>query len=379
MKTAPQAKNVSVELNRRRWGRRNRRLWLRRGLPSALLLLMAAAPAIGGTPHSDTPRVLQPLTGDTDSFATDINNRGQVSGRSEGATTTAVRWDRDGDAMPLYPLEADRDSYGEAINNRGEVVGISRSGEDPCVRPADLVEIFKDTAVVWDGHGRRRVLQPLDGDVESRGYGINNRGIAVGISLGPRRPSDCGASFTAVIWDREGNPTPLPSPSTVLDETFGFDINNSGAVAGFNNTLDGSAFNATVWNRRGVPTNLPTPYVNDLELANGLNNRGDLVGTEFINFVGLFWDKDGNVEVLAPLAGEFFSTAVDINNRGQAVGSSFSGGFVETAVVWDKHGVPTALPPRAGDTTSSGMGINDPGHVAGNSSGANGTTAVVWR
>jgi len=88
------------------------------------------------------------------------------------------------------------------------------------------------------------------------------------------------------MWDRDGNPTLLAAPSAVLDETFGYDVNNNGVVAGFNNDLAGSAFNATVWDRQGVPTNLQTFSGASPELSTGLNNKGEAVGTDFATFSG---------------------------------------------------------------------------------------------
>jgi hypothetical protein len=339
-----------------------------------LLLLLLAVPALAGPTTDATATALPHLVGDSAGVATDINNRGDVSGRSEGTFTTAVKWDKNGTANALLPLPGDFSSFGEAINEHGDVVGISHSGQGSC---AELFGVGVDTAVVWDRHGATRTLRPMDGDDETRGYGINNNGITVGISIA-RRP-DCTGAFTAVMWDRDGNPTPLASPSAVLDETFGYDVNESGVVAGFNNTFSGSAFNATVWDRQGVPTNLATFSGASFELASGLNNKGEVVGTDFISFTGLIWDKWGNPTTLVPFGTDIFSTAVDVNNRSHVVGSSFSGAFTETAVIWDNQGVAAPLAPLPGDTGSSGLGINDRGHAVGFSSGSAGTTAVVWR
>ena len=178
MKTALQAEHLSVATHRHQGGHRNRRPWLRRGLLGMMLVFILAAPALGGTPNSDTPRALSPLVGDTDSFGRGINNRGQVAGYSQGAVTTAVRWDRDGNATPLLPLGTDLHSFGEAVNNRGQVVGRSRSGQSLCATAVD-------TAVVWDKHGVATALSPLPGHVEARGYGINNRGILLRSFIGP--------------------------------------------------------------------------------------------------------------------------------------------------------------------------------------------------
>ena len=368
----------------------NHRPCLRSGLLGVLLLLMLAAPALGGTPISGTPTALQPLLGDSDSFAMEINNRGEVAGRSVGAVTTAVVWDRSGNPTMLMPLEGDFSALAEGINNRGEVAGVSRSGQGACP------DVGFDTAVVWNRHGVPTALPPLPGDLESRAFAINENGVVIGTSLGTRGvnvPTACEAIFTPVKWDRNGNATKLPALPGFL-EGFAQDLNNRGDVVG--GSIDFSLFpfiTGTAWGANNVPAALSPPAGYFDTATNGNNNNGLVTGETFDLGLGglpdraVVWDRKGNATTLPPLDGDPDSAGQAINNRGAVAGNSgfdlfgFFGLPTGTAVVWDKHGVPTALNPLAGETDSFASGINDPGHVVGRSFNADtGTnTAVVWR
>lgn len=364
----------------------NRHPWLRRGLLSILLLLVLAAPALGGPGDKPvTATALAPLAGDDHSFAAMINNRGEVAGRSVGVATTAVVWDRKGNPTMLLPLGSDQDSFAEAINERGEVVGYSRAASGTCGT--------EDTAVKWDRHGVPSPLAALPGHVETRGFGINDKGVTVGISLEPRR-DDCTSAFHAVRWDRKGNPTLLPSPLAPLPEGFANRVSNNGTVSGFVNDAPGDQFNAVVWDRRNVPTLLPTIPTSPIYIAVGVNNHGTMVGQGFNFFFesqALVWDRHGNPPVALPTLGtDPEALAAGINKHGEVVGMSGEALFAvvfqifeppASAVLWDKHGVPTALPPLPGETFSYGFDVNDRGDAVGYSNdaetGAN--TAVVWR
>lgn len=353
----------------------------------AVLLALVLAPAIAASAaNPPTPTALPPLGGDTDSIAVNINNGGDVVGRSIGATITGVLWDRHGGVTMLLPLAGDRDSFGESINAGGDAVGYSRSGAPPCGAG--------DTAVKWDRHGAATALPPLPGDGESRAFDINNRGEVVGISLGPRRPADCTAPFTAVRWDRRGDPTALPSPSAALPEGFANGITENGLVTGFVNDAAGTVFAAVTWDRNNVPTALPPSPGHPVTAAFGGNNNGVVVGpafTPFFTTAALVWDRKGNPPtVLSPLGANPEAYAISNNDRGLTAGVSgelllfaIFGIFdpPATAVLWDKDGTPTPLPPLPGDAFSYAGGMNDAGAVVGFSHdpATDTDTAVVWR
>jgi len=380
-----------------------RYLWTRRALMGVLLLLVLAAPAFGKPPKSFKPTALLPLPGDSDSFAVDINNRGKIVGRSIGAVTTAVVWDKKGNATALLPLPGGVSSFAEGINNRGTVVGRSRT-DAPC--PVD-------TAVVWDKHGVGTPLPPLPGDVVSRAFAINSRGDVAGLSLGALvAPPACDAAWTAVIWDRKGNPTallPLTAPPPLggfYESGVGFfggggGINNKGVVVGVSinaapvDPAGDFIFVGTLWDRHRNPN----PLLADIgcvpvggceiQLANAINNKGAVIGASWdpgsFAPTAIVWDKKGNPTNLPPLPlpGHTDTEGFDINDRGAVSGTSGflpNFGVAGTAVIWDKKRNPTALPSLPGSTDCFGFGINDPSHVVGHCRDAAGiNTAVRWK
>ena len=122
-------------------------------------------------------------------FAFAINDRGQVAGRCSGIGTgpKAVIWNRDGIPMELPDLSGGVvESSAFAINNSGEVTG------------DNIFDGAQGAAkgVKWGPDGSPRELPPFGGDTSSNGYGINSRGMVVGVSS-----SDTGN--TAVVWRPE--------------------------------------------------------------------------------------------------------------------------------------------------------------------------------
>jgi uncharacterized membrane protein len=77
---------------------------------------------------------LDPLPGDDQSFASDINNAGIIVGGSSStadlATRTAVRWLADGTVEPLGTLLPGEGTRAHAINNPGHIVGDAGVGGD---------------------------------------------------------------------------------------------------------------------------------------------------------------------------------------------------------------------------------------------------------
>jgi len=217
-------------------------------------------------------RVLPPLPSDTESFATAISAHGRVAGNSVGSdgSETAVVWDHNNDTpMALPPLPGDTESHAHGINPRGQVSGDSIGSDG------------SRTAVLWDRKGPPTALSPLPGDNESRAKGINARGQVVGFSFVRNGPST-----PAVVWDHKGTPTALPPPTGHTGSSPN-SINARGEVVGTSQSLvEGST--AVVWDRDGSPTALPNPPLTDFDIfhteALGINARGDIVGTTFLEF-----------------------------------------------------------------------------------------------
>ena len=119
------------------------------------------------------------------------------------------------------------------INPRGEVVGNSFTGGNSF--PGTF-----NTAVLWDRDGNPTLLPPLPGDFSGDATSINPRGDVVGTSFG-----NIFRPITAVLWDRDGSSTPLlPLPGDRNSEAHG--INPRGDVVGVSIPFVGRR-TAVVW------------------------------------------------------------------------------------------------------------------------------------
>jgi len=232
------------------------------------------------------------LRGGTRSFAIGINNRGQVVG---GARTTgnlqvhAFLW-QDGEMKDLGVLQAsDQQSVARALNSRDQVVGNSSLIiADPPGPP--------NHAFLWQD-GTMTDLGSLGGNWVIA-FGINERGQIVGGSF------TANGGLHAFFW-QDGIMTDLG--------TFGGTSNASQPVL-------------------GASCNLPTHFGTlgtTFSLANGINNRGQVVGRSialngedhaFIWSDGVMLDL--NAEIPAG-SGWTLIEAESINGDGQIVGYGF--------------------------------------------------------
>lgn len=108
--------------------------------------------------------------------------------------------------------------------------------------------------------------------------------------------------------------------------------------------------------------------------ANGLmvGEALDAYGNDFAAIWPHWWSRPVR---LPPAPGYNGSYAQGVNNRGQVVGGSFSFGALPTvAMRWSRHGTPEALPAR-GDAEA--MSLNDRGTTVGRAL-LDPSTALVW-
>jgi probable HAF family extracellular repeat protein len=107
--------------------------------------------------------------------------------------------------------------------------------------------------------------------------------------------------------------------------------------------------------------------------AAGFNDRGQIVGTQSIEPDGavvraVIWKRGKGLQLLEPAPGDDNSVAVDINNRGEVVGTSGhypSESAVVRSVIWDRHSRVTVIPEFPNSTGGSPYAINNAGQVIG--------------
>src|SRR5437016_5989933 len=192
-------------------------------------------------------------------------------------------------ALPALPEGHNAQAYG--LNDRSEVIGFSENGvEDSSCATLMPFQVFRYDAVVWEPNGHIRKLSRLAGDTVAFGFGMNNKGQAVGssglcsnTSLPPLPPN--GAH--AVLWEKDGSPTNLGDLGGTSN--IATSVNNQGEVVGTSQSTDGT-IHAFVWNRRRGMRDLgtfPGAVATVAPCCNTINDRGQVVG---------FWfDTMGNV------------------------------------------------------------------------------------
>lgn len=311
--------------------------------------------------------------GGTTSYATAINERGQVVGRSDTATgkAHAFIWDN-GVMTDLGVLDgSSRADYSiaSAINNRGEVVGASVVTTPVGVATHHI--IWKNDTIID--------LGTLEGGTL---FAINDKGQVIGY----RGDEDNTMAF---IWE-DGVMTDLGTIRGGYSKPLA--INNQGEVTGIS---DGSAF---IW-RKGIMEEIPQNSLPDAYVSRGqgINESGAVAG--MVIGQGPYWEHDPFVwhkdtvtvlsigsEPTSPCrpSSVYFAT---LNNSGQVAGNCQTGNFISTAFVWDR-GTTTFLPtiasqgsPGSSSQSSQAAAINGSGKIAGSSTAGPSigfSHATVW-
>jgi probable HAF family extracellular repeat protein len=254
--------------------------------------------------------------------------------------------------------------------------------------------------------------------------GLNNLGQVVG------RTSLADGTFRAFIW-QNGTMTALPSlPSGPVGTDSAHDINDTGKIVGnAGPELTDGNYQLVTWQNSAVESVSETSGLAGLHSAhinlsgqivfissNGLSGsppRGVLVWTTGtltrlwtlgvdecaindmgdVAFGGYSLSQSDQAQLHAmlwhqgtttPLPDEGSSTATDLNNAGQIVGSSGFGISATKCTLW-QNGIRTALPTLAGLEFGIGNAINESGEIVGKSyssdvdGGITASVPVIWR
>jgi probable HAF family extracellular repeat protein len=297
--------------------------------------LLGAAPAVaapGGPVTGYRVVDLGTLPGGTFSAAEAVNGRGEVVGQSDGR---AVLW-RSGQVVDLG-TPAGSASFALDVSEFGEVVGFSQAG--------DVLRAFR-----WQGGGELVDLPPLPGDTSSIAFGVNDRGVVVGVSL------DAGSR--PVLWRPDGTVVDLSATKLYRPE----DADNAGRLVG-EISVGGSTSPAL------VSAGTTKALTDRLGAASAINEVGEVTGYFFDGNHGSFTWAGGRLTEIPMLPGAIVMQAQAVNNHGVVVGFSQAEGFR-----WD--GVALAvLPGLAGPLAA--QDINDRGWIAGTSTAANGNSHAV--
>jgi uncharacterized membrane protein len=214
---------------------------------------------------------------------------------------------------------------------------------------------------------------------------VNSFGVRVGYS-GELNPSFNGWSFPRAFKVVGGTVVPLPDGAPGVLGSRAWGINDLGDIVGTRFFHVESDFappwamrpRATLWRRDGAVIDLGAVNPTGGSEAFAINNRGQAVG---VSGVGAYLDgtslsrhpvmfAGGLVTDLGVPSGCVSGAAFAINDRGQVAGmvcgliSAEGVGGLGHAVVWDA-GVRTALPEPSGAFGSIARGINEAGDVVG--------------
>jgi len=228
---------------------------------------------------------LPPFPGGFNSYATAVNNRGEIVGWAENGVADptcntalqtlqfrAVIWELAGTMKELPPLPGDSTSAATAINDRGQVVGISGA----CGIAVGGVSAAH--SVLWQD-GVPINIGDLGGHTWNTPTAINNEGTVVGFSLPAGQ--DGTRNFEAFLWTQEGGIQRLGKlPGDIRAEALG--VNEKNQVVGLSRGGP-HRFRAFIW-QNGVMSDLNTMTLAGslfLLYANDINNRGEITGEAF--------------------------------------------------------------------------------------------------
>ncbi|HEY6406891.1 MAG TPA: hypothetical protein VIY29_05430, partial [Ktedonobacteraceae bacterium] len=309
----------------------------------------------------------------------------------------AVKWQ--GVPTDLGALPGVNSSFASGINDAGELSGTS---ENSIIDP--LTGFPEVRAVHWK-HGTIKDLGTLGGNA-SAAAAINNHGLIVGEALNTT-PDSYSSGFApgtgffpvatqrhAVLWKHENI---LDLGTLGGPDSLALFVNERGQIAGpsYTNSIPNSAND---WCGVNIPPTHPFIILKhgkmtDLGTLGGtcgipdwLNNEGQIVG--FSTLSGdqtvhpFLWTNPGPMQDLGTLGGST-GQAYSINDGGDAAGwVTKSGDVIYRAVLWknEKHRKPTDLGVLKGYVDSFAYSINSKLQIIGclSNSASACTVAFLW-
>jgi probable HAF family extracellular repeat protein len=325
------------------------------------------------------------LSGGNFSFATAINQRGQIAGLSENDQIDpfsgnpefhAVLWQNDR-ILDLGTLGG-VSSFAATLNNSGQVTGVALNDvPDPfsLLGLGSVTTLTQTHGFLWQ-NGKMHDLGTLGGP-DSWAVFVNDRGQVAGTSYTSDviDPNTGTPPVGVFLWENGkmkdlGN---LGGDNGLLT-AYGIvnGLNNRGQVAGSMVVAGDQFSHAFLWDGQKL-LDLGALGGN-FSFARGINDAGEVTGPAWLPGDqlkhGFLW-RNGEMTDLGTLGGDPCSDAISINSRGQVVGASQSlaGGCDEwtTAFLWENGGpmvdLNTLVPSGSGVHLFAGYWTNDGGEI----------------
>ncbi len=248
-------------------------------------------------------------------------------------------------ALPLLP--GGNNSYALDMNDRGQVVGFSDTDVYDVDCAAARTAGFRFQSVIWEPNGSIRQLAPLDRDNGvAFALGINNRGQTVGNSgvCANTTPPPYVTPSHAVLWERDGTPVDLGS---LGGRSGASAVNDRGDVSGTSFSIADGAPRPFLWTpetRKPVQLQPPDGFrVAINPCCKTINNRREIVGFMFDtdgNSHAFLW-KDGVMvdfnDLIPKDSPWMLQSAAGINDSGQITGQGLINGEVHAFLATPCH------------------------------------------
>lgn len=291
------------------------------------------------------------IPGSTRSYATAINNAGQIVGVSGNTGDHSFLW-QNGKMNDLGVPPGNTSSDATAINDLDQIVGRTSSGH----------------AFLWTQANGFQIL-PTDARDVGGTAAINNKGQI--ITVYPGTNPYVNDYDTSLLQYADGQITIVRNPIPLLSEA----INDMGQVA--TNFITAVSSAAILWDtRNGQETSLGSLMGGD-STAVGVNHQGQVVGNAYAGRTAngyyiqhaFLWDATTGMQDIGTLGGDD-SSAVAINSAGQIIGTADDKTGNRPPFVYSRgimYNLSSLLDPAsgAGWTLDAVTGINDLGQIVG--------------
>lgn len=222
--------------------------------------------------------------------------------------------------MTALPTLGGNNSFATGVNNAGQIVGGAETStkDHRCKKP----QRFHYYGVIWQPSGTTVTLPPYAGDTVSFANAVNDSGDVVGDSGSCGNLDDALTARHALLW-QSGSTIDLGNLGGTANNVP-FAINNRGQIVGYANVGGDATSHAFLW-QNGVMSDLGTLPGDAFSVANGINDKGQIVGASCPasgSCRAFIWQNGSmtDLNLLVPPKSLYVFYGEDINDSGQIVG-----------------------------------------------------------